>query len=153
MQDPTPFISDSSDWRRFWVKVDKREPDECWRWIASITTHGYGQFSCSDGTVRRPVGAHRLAYAMLVAPIPKGMFIDHLCRNRWCVNPTHMEVVTNKENIVRGMWGDESRRQSAKTECPQGHPYEGDNIYVIKSRPTARYCRTCNNSKHRRVSA
>lgn len=78
---------------RFWAKVNKT--DTCWLWTASLS-HGYGQFKI-DGrrTMRR---AHRLAYADLVEPIPDGGQIDHTCFNKACVNPSHLRVVTNKQN-------------------------------------------------------
>lgn len=77
--------------------------------------------------------AHRVAYETWVGPIPDGLTIDHLCRNRLCIEPTHLEPVTNRENIQRG-------GNSLKTHCPQGHPYDEVNT---ASRNNRRYCRTC----------
>jgi hypothetical protein len=79
---------------RFWSKVDQGE--DCWRWTA-CTSNGYGRFSVK----RQPVLAHRFAYELLVGPIPEGLELDHLCRNRWCVNPDHLEPVTHDENVRR----------------------------------------------------
>jgi hypothetical protein len=141
MTDPTPFLPDSVEWQRFWTKVDTS--GECWLWTGSQNGTGYGQITV--GGNHRPRLVHRLSYAMHNGPIPEGLVIDQLCRVRLCVNPSHLEVVTTAENIRRGMAGEHQR---IKTHCPQGHPYEGDNIYRIASRPNARYCRTCNNSKH-----
>ncbi len=87
---------------RFWVKVDVL--GDCWLWAAGLDGHGYGQFrvgSRTDGT-RRMVRAHRWAYEHLVGVIPDGLDLDHLCRTPRCVNPAHLEPVTNRENSRRG---------------------------------------------------
>ncbi len=109
--------------------------DGCWEWTASRTTAGYGQTSVA-GKYRM---AHRALYELLVGPIPNGLQLDHLCRNRGCVRPDHLEPVTQAENLRRG-----ERWQQRKTHCPQGHEYDEANTYVTPSRPTARYCRECN---------
>lgn len=74
------------------------QPNGCWRWDRAVTTSGYGHFSIESIYYQ----AHRLLYILLVGPIPDGLEPDHLCRNRWCVNPTHMELVTRSVNIQRG---------------------------------------------------
>lgn len=81
---------------RFWAKVAKS--DGCWQWMAARTPKGYGQFAPH----RRHVYAHRYVYELVVGPIPEGLTIDHLCRNRGCVRPDHLEVVTRGENTRRG---------------------------------------------------
>lgn len=84
---------------RFWEKVEKMAPDGCWFWLAS-TRNGYGQIGqWSKGTIDY---AHRVAYEMLVGPIPAGLVLDHICRNPSCVNPAHLEPVTQAENLRRG---------------------------------------------------
>ena len=75
---------------RFWAKVDKT--DDCWLWTANRTNAGYGHFWLD----RRMVLAHRFAYELLIGPIPDGLTLDHLCRVRACVNPAHLEAVTNR---------------------------------------------------------
>lgn len=89
---------------RFWAKVDKTEG--CWLWTGSLLHNGYGSFGV-DGQCRR---AHRFAYELTVGPIPEGLHVDHTCRNRNCVRPDHMRLVTNKQNQEN-----RSRRTNSRT--------------------------------------
>jgi hypothetical protein len=109
------------------------QPEGCWLWTAQHDRAGYAQFYLTS--LRRSVGAHRFAYELLVGPIPDGLVIDHLCRNPGCVNPGHLEPVTNAENIRRGLAG------RLKTHCPKGHPLDGSNVYLRRN--GTRYCRRC----------
>jgi hypothetical protein len=83
---------------RFWEKVSKTST--CWYWTGSLDSTGYGRIQL---TSRRRVMVHRLAYELLVGPVPSDLTIDHLCMERSCVNPAHMEIVTRAENTAR-MW-------------------------------------------------
>lgn len=100
--------------------------------------------------------AHRVAYELVVGPIPDGLQLDHLCKVRKCVNPAHLEAVTCGENIRRGDTGKAAAEvQSSKTHCPQGHPYSGDNLAHYRGRHGRRYraCRICRREAMRRFHA
>ena len=106
----------------------------CWLWTAYLTEDGYGR--CKVGGRQR--GAHRAVYEFLVGPIPAQHEIDHLCRVRCCVNPEHLEVVTKKENVARGVGVGVINR--LRTSCKNGHPFTASNTRLVKAR---RYCRRC----------
>jgi len=122
--------------KRFWKKVKKTEG--CWEWTAYIRRDGYGQWGTRYMKLA-PLVAHRVSYCLLIGPIREGMTIDHLCRNRKCVNPEHLEMVTQRENILRGVGL--SAMNARKTHCPKGHPLSGDNL--ASHRLPVRVCRTC----------
>ncbi len=105
---------------RFIHKV-KKTPT-CWIWLASVTNSGYGRFSIGKKTKL----AHRFIYEHEIASIPIGMTIDHLCRNKLCVNPSHLEVVTARENVLRG--NTIVRKNYEKTHCIRGHELIGKNL-------------------------
>lgn len=121
--------------RRFWAKVDKRQ-DGCWHWLGHLTPAGYGYFWERP----RKHGAHRWSYEQFVGPIPDGLEIDHLCRNRSCVNPTHLEAVDHHTNLMRGSTLPSTN--AAKTHCAKGHAYTPDNVRIRSN--GARHCKTCN---------
>lgn len=117
------------------------QPDGCWRWNLSIRPDGYGQI-WTGNTVRL---THRVSYEIHVGPIPEGLVLDHLCRNRACINPEHLEVVTNEENIRRGQGP--SALNARKTHCNQGHELDDANTYTTPG--GTRQCRTCNRIRDR----
>lgn len=127
----------SRDQDRFLAKIVAGNNGCCVR-TSSLDRHGYGRFSIS-GSAGRSVGSHRISYRMFVGPIPDGLTIDHLCRNRACVRPDHLEPVTNQENLRRGLGF--GAINAAKTHCPKGHPYDTENTRWESGK---RHCRSCN---------
>lgn len=124
---------------RFWDKIMPEPNSGCWLWIGAIGSHGYGTFSVN----RRAILAHRFSFEMRGETIPNGMFIDHKCSNRQCVNPDHLHVVTPAENArLTSVRGRAQRYNLQKTHCPVGHPYSGDNLYM-KPADGSRMCRIC----------
>lgn len=115
----------------FWELADRTAgPDGCWPWKRGLEGGGYGWF--------RRDRAHRHAYRFVKGEIPAELEIDHLCRNRRCVNPAHLEAVTHAENMRRAV----AHRAKRKT-CPSGHPFEGNRT------PSGR-CRPCHNAETNR---
>lgn len=122
--------------RALLTKIEFPSGDGCWRWIGSKRTHGYGGIRVG-GRIR---AAHRVLYEDILGPIPDGLFLDHLCRNKWCVNPLHLEPVDTKTNTLRGIGP--TAVNARKTHCKYGHPLEPKHWF--------RYCRTCAHANHKR---
>jgi hypothetical protein len=114
--------------------------DGCWEWMACKDKDGYGIVAENGYHMRR---AARVVYELWRSPIPEGLQIDHLCRNRGCVNPWHLEPVTQRENMLRG--DTFAARHAAKTHCPRGHEYTLENTY--RSKRGQRECRHCGRLK------
>jgi hypothetical protein len=131
LQTLTPTRVDGSADERFWAKVSTQ--GECWEWTAGKSVDGYGTFHYVDRDHR----AHRWAWEYMVGSITEGLELDHLCRNRACVRPEHLDPVPHVENM---------QRTPRPTHCPQGHRYAGRNVVMENN---ARRCRTCRNAQER----
>lgn len=128
------------------LPVERPELGPCWLWGGSTTLNGYAQLHVrlDDGRWSVTV-AHRVSYEATIGPIPDGKVLDHLCRNRPCTRPDHLEPVSDQVNILRGNgW---SGRHARKTSCPAGHPYNDQNTHVDKN--GMRHCRVCDADRHR----
>ena len=136
-------------------RLAKPQANGCWLWTGPHGTRdGYGHFQPGPGQPRHM--AHKWAYQAFTGPIPEGMQIDHLCHtkdeacpggaecpHRRCVNPDHLEAVTASENTTR-----QRHHERARTECPKGHPYSGDNL--IAGSDGRRRCRECDRARKRK---
>ena len=130
---------------RFWSRV-YAAPDGCWLWRGTRRPDGYGSYktgSMRDGS-RRNVFPYRLSFNEFVGPIAPGLEIDHLCRTPLCLNPKHLEAVTHRVNILRGLAP--SAFAARKTHCPQGHSYDAKNTYIDPE--GKRKCRACLGIRH-----
>jgi hypothetical protein len=124
---------------RFWSKVDAN--GVCWEWTGFLNPHGYGKFRSGDVQL-----AHRFAYETLVGPIPTGANLDHICRNRACVCPEHLEPITQRENVLRG--SGLAAQNARKKVCVRGHELSGDNLR-INPKSGARVCKQCERERCR----
>lgn len=131
----------------------RETPDGCWEWIRALNSKGYGSFGYA-GKIHL---THRLAYTLLVGPIPEGLHLDHLCHNnsgctdvpcdhRKCCNPEHLEPVTNRVNSLRGTGL--GATNAVKTHCSRNHEFTEENTYTDKR--GSRSCRTCRKGSHLR---
>jgi hypothetical protein len=116
-------------------------PNGCWLWTASLDACGYGRILWE----RRNKGAHRVVWELVVGPIRGDLTLDHLCRNRACVNPDHLEPVPLRENILRG--NGVGVQNAAKTHCNSGHEFTPENTYWKRGK---RACRECGRQATRR---
>jgi hypothetical protein len=144
----TVTIIQGNDNIRFWSKVDKRGPDECWPWTGPVGKQGYAQFSVGGKTVK----AHRWSYENSVEPIPEGLDVDHLCHkageclevdanclHRRCMNPAHLKPKPHRDNVLRG--NGTAAVNARKTHCDSGHEFTPENTYAQGN--GARGCKAC----------
>lgn len=126
--------------RPYYVVEDRGFASPCWIWQRALSSGGYGRMHLGSRTLQ----AHRVFYERVHGPIPDGLQLDHLCRNRACINPEHLEPVTPSENGKRGLRG---QLRTPPTHCKAGHPYTPANTRVTPK--GALKCRAC----HRRDAA
>jgi hypothetical protein len=134
-----PTVTDHRAYIAARITIDDRG---CWVWQRARQRNGYGKARLSE----RDWLAHRLSYEAHIGPIPDGMQIDHLCRNRACVKPAHLEPVTVRQNLLRGQGV--TAREAAQTHCIHGHPFTGPNLYLDPR--GRRQCRQCRRAAGRR---
>jgi hypothetical protein len=137
-------VNDPSVTARFWSKVDRT--GQCHLWTGHVTKNGYGRWTWCVG---RAAYAHRVAWEIARGNVPTGLVIDHICRNRRCVNVDHMRVATIRENVLSGESG--SARNAAKSSCVHGHAFTPENTYRLST--GGRHCRACKRDRDLRAHA
>ena len=131
---PEPWLSLVVNPDRLWSRV-QRNADGCWPWTGRLEANGYGKVSI-EGSVRL---AHRVVYHLLTDDLNPALVLDHLCRNRACVNPDHLRQVTQKENVLAPGSQSLPALNAAKSTCPKGHP--------LTPRASSRRCRVCDQAR------
>jgi hypothetical protein len=128
-----------------------KDPTPCWIWTSTVGGYGYGYYSFGGRKNLIQGMAHRFSWKLLVGDLREDQKLDHLCRNRKCVNPDHLEPVTNRENILRG--ASPSASHAKKTHCPSGHEYNQENTYWYRNMRQCKICRRTHsaNSYRRRT--
>lgn len=135
----TPSVSE-----RFWAKVT--QDGDCWLWMGSKVGTGYGHFA--QGGENKMILAHRWAYEAMVALIPEGLELDHLCRVKNCVNPAHLEPVTHAVNLARNPEGINNTAR-LRTHCPQNHEYTPENTRIYRGKRNCRACARTHTANYR----
>lgn len=123
--------------QRFMAKVSIDSNTGCWNWTGSTNWGGYARITRGN----KSQSAHRYAYMFIHGPVSSSLDLDHLCRNRRCVNPHHLDPVTRKENLYRGKTLTASR--AAQTHCKRGHELKGSNLELLRN--GTRRCKACKN--------
>lgn len=127
-------------------RVEKM-PNGCWEWRGHVMPNGYGVIYISHSPLRRTT-AHRFFYSRLVEKVLPKFHVDHLCRNRMCVNPQHLRQVSVKVNVLTGIGL--SAENSRKTHCKKGHPLSGDNLRITQGKyGPQRICLVCSRKYER----
>lgn len=124
---------------RFWAMIERRAPQECWPWKGALSSRGYGRIQTPWSS---SAPAHKVSLLLAGTAIPRGFVVDHVCRNRACVNPAHLRVVTAKENALENS-ASVVAVNAAKTHCKNGHVLTPDNLTATGLRRGWRLCRIC----------
>lgn len=141
------------------ARIRKIDPTGCWVWLGTKNSDGYGKTlvgRTKRGKGAQPVRryAHRVAFFLAGGTLPEGADLDHLCRNRACVNPAHLEPVSRKENVARGLLPGLMRNPTWRPKrklvrvCKHGHNMTGDNVRVSGGRRVCVACKRASNSRH-----
>ena len=133
---------------RFWSKIEIKNSANCWNWKSTLNNKGYGRYwngQLSKNGKKVMTYAHRMVYEKIIGKIPEGMTLDHLCRNPKCVNPSHLEPIPMKENILRGIGL--TATNARKTICEKGHPLVKS---PYKSHHGGRICPICIKANRKR---
>lgn len=130
--------------KRLEAKLRGPDVNGCYSWTGAVSSVGYGVIRNDGGS--KLLLVHRVSYELSKGPIKPGLTIDHLCRNRLCANPNHLEAVTNRVNNLRG--GSSAARNARKTHCKRGHELIDPNLVRVSGRPVRR-CRLCANATNR----
>jgi len=138
---PTKMTDDQArdSLRRRLLAHKRATASGCWEWTKARSADGYGLIGTTRAGPSRCLRTHRAAYEVFVGPVPEGLVLDHLCRNRACHNPDHLEPVPQRENVVRG--ASPVAAYVKRESCEEGHPLTGGNLYVRTD--GGRRCRTC----------
>ena len=132
---------------KFWNRVEKRQANECWLWIGPQNGLGYGKFRVPGNRHY----AHRFSYELKNGPIPAGLFVLHHCDNPACVNPEHLFLGTQRDNIRDAMSKGRKYTQPRATHCKRGHAFTPENTWRgMKDGRAYQRCRECNNSMRRK---
>lgn len=136
------FEMDSREAVRLYAKIEVSTEHDCWLWTGSLDKYGYGKFRAGG----KCLSTSRFSYLLHKGEIPQGLVVDHICRNRRCVNPEHLRLLTNAENVLCGEG--RTAKQARQTHCKRGHPLFGENLW-FNPKAKERQCRTCHRDRNR----
>lgn len=134
---------------RFWSRVDKKPGDGCWEWTGWKQNYGYGMFSVISQDSRRCLLAHRVSMHLHGIELPDGKVCDHLCRNRKCVRPSHIRLVTQEENVLADGSLCLTKKKADQVRCSRGHEFSVVPSHESNRKPKRRRCLACRRDSDR----